>query len=84
MTEQQEQMIDLRYQNADGTQIHDLIDHDACCYLPQGCRGGCTQPGGCNDPAAAGEPARGVVRAPTRPRGRLPTRTTGRDRERSK
>jgi hypothetical protein len=30
--------------------IHTTYDHDACCYLPQGCLGGCTQPGGCMDP----------------------------------
>lgn len=30
--------------------IHTAYDHDACCYLPQGCLGGCTQPGGCCDP----------------------------------
>jgi hypothetical protein len=32
--------------------IHTTYDHDACRYLPQGCLGGCTQPGGCMDPAA--------------------------------
>jgi hypothetical protein len=37
---------------ADGT-VHGPLDHDVCCYLPQGCEGGCTQPGGCMDPDPA-------------------------------
>lgn len=36
-------IVDFRYHNA--------LDHDACCYLPLGCEGGCAQPGGCADPA---------------------------------
>jgi hypothetical protein len=41
---------------------HGPLDHDACCYLPQGCEGGCRQPGGCMDPASkdcisCGQPA---------------------------
>ena len=32
-------------------QHHSPLDHCMCCYLPQGCEGGCTQPGGCCDPA---------------------------------